>query len=103
MELYFKDLISDDASLEKLVDDLAIGADDFAQSLGLGISEQSRQHVASCVDRLKASCERLKQNAVAGAHATDKMVRENPYWSLGIAAAVALSVGWWLGGRKRGS
>jgi ElaB protein len=100
MELYFKDLISDDASLEKLVDDLAIGADHFAQSVGAGISEQSRREVANCLDRLKESCDRLKENAIAGAHATDKIVRENPYWSLGIVAAAALVVGWKLGGRK---
>src|SRR6185295_12048812 len=71
MELYFKDLISDDASLEKLVDDLALGAEDFAQSIEAGISEQTRREVASRVNRFKESCDRLKENAVAGAHATD--------------------------------
>ena len=101
MELYFKDLISSEASLEKLAEDLTLGADDFAQSIGAGMSDQSREHVESCLDRLKGSCDRLKENAVAGAHATDRIVRENPYWTVGIAAAAALGIGWWLGGRRR--
>src|SRR4051794_40157168 len=102
MELYFKDLISDEASLEKLAEDLTLGADHFAQSIGAGMSEQSRREVASRLDRLKDSCDRLKENAVAGAQATDRLLRENPYWTVGIVAAGALLVGWKLGGRKRG-
>ena len=43
MEVYFKQLISKDASLDKLVDDLervVQGADDFAKSLGDKLAER---------------------------------------------------------------
>ena len=103
MELYFKDLISNDASLDKLVDDLTLGADQFVEHIGASISEQSRREVAGKLNRLKESCERLKENAIAGAHATDKLLREHPYWTVGIMAGTALAIGWWLGGRKRAS
>ena len=92
MEVYFKDLISKEASLDKLVDDLAQEADDFAQTIGAGMSEESRREVAHRADRLKQSCRRLKENAVAGVQATDRLVRRNPYASLGLAAVLGLLV-----------
>jgi ElaB protein len=96
MELYFKNLISDDASLEKLVDDLTEvvqGADHFAHTVADRLSEQSRREMAARLSRLKESCCRLAENAVQGAEATDKLVRENVYASLGIAALAGLIAG----------
>lgn len=96
MELYFKDLISKEASLEKLVDDLARvvqGADDIAKAVGQNLSEESREEVATRLDRLKASCRRLAEQAVSGGRATDRLVRRHPYSSLGIVFAAGLLVG----------
>lgn len=104
MELYFKDLISSEASLEKLVEDLSDvvqqEAHDFAQTVGHGMPDQWRIEIERRLDRLRESCRRLKENTIAGVQATDKIVRKNPYWSLGVVAAAALAVGWTLGARK---
>ena len=96
MELYFKDLISEDATLEKLVDDLSLvvqGADDFASALEGQLPEESRLEVTSRLNRLKARCERLRHQAIAGAQATDKLLRKHPYLSLTLLFATGLFVG----------
>ena len=96
MELYFKDLISEEASLEKLVDDLALvvhGADDLVKAVGASLPEESREEVASRLNRLKESCRRLRDQANAGARATDKFLRRNPYSFLGVTFALGFLLG----------
>jgi ElaB/YqjD/DUF883 family membrane-anchored ribosome-binding protein len=96
MEVYFKDLISEDASLEKLVDDLSRvvqGADDFAKAIGEEVPEHTRREVAGKLDHLKARCQSLKNQAMAGAKATDKIVRTNPYASLAVIFGLGLFLG----------
>jgi ElaB/YqjD/DUF883 family membrane-anchored ribosome-binding protein len=96
MELYYKDLISEDASLEKLVDDLMLvvqGANEFAEAAGANLTNIKREEIRTRLERLKESCRRIKEQAVAGAVATDKVLREHPYSSLGIAFACGLLAG----------
>ncbi len=96
MELYYKDLISEDSSLEKLVDDLMLvvqGADAFVEAAGGNLVGRQRDEIVSRLARLKESCRRVKQQAVAGALATDKLLRQYPYSSVGFAFAVGLLAG----------
>ena len=96
MELYYKDLISKDASLEKLVDDLMLlvqGANEFAEAAGAGLPAQPKEEVTSQLRQLKESCRRLQQHALDRAKATDKFVRKYPYSSLGIAFGLGLLAG----------
>jgi ElaB/YqjD/DUF883 family membrane-anchored ribosome-binding protein len=96
MELYYKDLISEDASLERLVDDLMLvvqGANEFAEAAGANLTQLKREEIHTHLQRLKESCRRIKEQAVAGAVATDKVLREHPYSSLGIAFACGLLTG----------
>jgi ElaB/YqjD/DUF883 family membrane-anchored ribosome-binding protein len=96
MEVYFKDLISEDASLEKLVDDLSRvvqGADDYARAIGANVSEQAREEVVDRLKSLKQRCQEVKSHAMAGARATDRMLRAHPYSSLAILFAAGLIVG----------
>jgi ElaB/YqjD/DUF883 family membrane-anchored ribosome-binding protein len=96
MELYYKDLISEDASLERLVDDLMLvvqGANEFAEAAGANLPQIKREEIQTHLQRLKESCRRIKEQAVAGAVATDKVLRQHPYSSLGIAFAFGLLTG----------
>ena len=96
MEVYFKELISKEASLDKLVDDLervVQGADDLAQSLGDKLAE--RPEIRQRLERLKDGCQRINQEIVEGAQATDRLVRRNPYPFIGAAVLVGL----WAGSR----
>jgi ElaB/YqjD/DUF883 family membrane-anchored ribosome-binding protein len=93
MELYYKDLISEEASLEKLVDDLMLlvqGADAFAKAAGVDLSDQPTAEIASRLERLKASCLRVKEQARTGMVAMDKLVRQHPYSAVGFAFGLGI-------------
>jgi ElaB/YqjD/DUF883 family membrane-anchored ribosome-binding protein len=106
MELYYKDLISKDASLDKLVEDLnrvVQGADEWAQKAGLDQKNPETREILSRLERLKENCRRVKEQAVAGAQATDKMMRRHPYSSAGIAFGLGLILaGAWCFYRSQG-
>ncbi|HTL55835.1 MAG TPA: hypothetical protein VL361_09155 [Candidatus Limnocylindrales bacterium] len=88
MELYYKDLISEEASLERLVDDLMLvvqGADQFSDP---ALSGPQKEAITSRLQQLKAHCTRLKEHAITTAHATDKALRHHPYSSIGLAFAL---------------
>jgi ElaB/YqjD/DUF883 family membrane-anchored ribosome-binding protein len=100
MELYFKELISEEASLEKLVDDLervVQGADDFAKAIGVELSAGARSDVARRLQRLKAGCEQIKSRIISRARATDRLVRKNPYAFVAAAVLAGTVVGVKLG------
>ena len=105
MEVYYKELISEEGSLDKLIDELTRvvqGADELAEAARAHLPQEATRQIGTCLDHLKESCNRLKEHALAGAAATDKIVRRYPYSSLGIAFAlgvVAASIFYW--GRDR--
>ncbi len=96
MELYFKDLISEEASLEKLVDDLMLvvqGAQDLAEAAGANLPPHQQHEIKHRLERLKASCRNLKTHAVSSALAVNKVLHQYPYSSAGFAFASGLLLG----------
>jgi ElaB/YqjD/DUF883 family membrane-anchored ribosome-binding protein len=101
MEVYFKELISKESSLSKLVDDLervVQGADDLAQSLGTTLAE--RPDIADRLRRLKDGCLRIKEEIIESAQATDRFVRTNPYPFIAGAALLGILAGFHFSRRK---
>jgi ElaB/YqjD/DUF883 family membrane-anchored ribosome-binding protein len=101
MELYYKDLISEEASLEKLVDDLLLvvqGVEEFAQTAGVEVGQ--RAEITGRLAHLKDRCRRLKQQAADTARATDKVLRKYPYSAVGFAFAIGIVAGAFMGRRK---
>jgi ElaB/YqjD/DUF883 family membrane-anchored ribosome-binding protein len=95
MELYYKDLISKDASLEQLVDNLTLmvqGADELAQATGSGVPEEHKVEIATRLARLKHRCNQIKKQAISSALATDKLIRQYPYSFAGFAFAAGLLI-----------
>jgi len=93
MELYYRDLISEEASLEKLVDDLMLvvqGANDFAEAAGAHLPYSRQQEIQTRLQRLKEGCQRIRNQAVSTARATDKLLRRYPYSAFGFAFACGL-------------
>jgi ElaB/YqjD/DUF883 family membrane-anchored ribosome-binding protein len=104
MELYYKDLISEDATLEKLVDDLMLvvqGADELAQAAGTGLGEFDKEEITSGLQRIKSGYQHLRQHAVVGALAADKLMRRYPYSTAGLAFALGLLAGRYLNREHR--
>jgi ElaB/YqjD/DUF883 family membrane-anchored ribosome-binding protein len=112
MEVYYKDLISEEASLEKLVDDLlqvVQGADEFAQAASAHLPGEHKQELATRLERLKEGCQRIREHVVESAVQTDKVLRRNPYsmaavaFALGALAGVLACRQGWLGGKRKTS
>ncbi len=102
MELYYKDLISEEASLEKLVDDMlnvVQGVGELTAAAGTTLQDSQKEELTSRLQRLKEGCVRIRDQAVSHARATDKIVRQNPYKFAGIAFALGLLAGV-LAGRR---
>ena len=106
MEVYFKNLTSEEVSIEKLVEDLAMLAndvEDFVRVSGAGLAEDSREQLMTALQRIKTRCESLKGHALAGAKATDRAIRRHPYPSLGIVFAAGVVLGAAVFARRRRS
>src|SRR5262249_41060282 len=96
MEVYFKDLISAESSLEKLVDDISLvvqGVDDFARAVGENLPHEERDQILNRLNRLRQSCVRLKGQIIGGARATDRALRLHPYSAISMAFALGCLIG----------
>lgn len=88
MEVYFDNLTDKNASLDKLAEDvssLVQDAEELVQASGAKLSPRSRAQLENTLERVKSRGERIKQQALAGARATDRIIRQHPYQSLGVA------------------
>lgn len=61
---------------------------------------EARNRLSAAIDKGKEAFEVVQQRAIAGAKATDLVIRENPYKALGIALGTGLLVGYLLARRR---
>jgi len=54
----------------------------------------ARERLLAAVESAKECCKNLEAKAVEGAKATDKVIREHPYQSIGIAFGIGLLAGY---------
>lgn len=84
------------ATLSSNLKDVLRDADDLMQATGGQTGEKLnaiRSRLASAMESAKATCHRLEEKTVAAAKATDRVIRDHPYESLGIAFGVGLLIG----------
>ena len=60
----------------------------------------ARERVASALEAAKETYAEAQKSAVAGAKATDKLVRDHPYHAIGIAFGAGALIGLLLGRRN---
>jgi ElaB/YqjD/DUF883 family membrane-anchored ribosome-binding protein len=86
-------------STEKLLQDLKAVVRDGEALLKAGVQDLSergmaaRERLAAALEIAKDTQRRLQEKAVAGAQATDRIIREHPYQSIGIAFGVGMLIG----------
>lgn len=86
-------------SREKLVEDLRVLIHDAEQLLKSGASEagekaaELRAKLQESLSKAKETCRRLEDHAVAGARAADRVIRDHPYESMGVAFALGVLLG----------
>ena len=62
-------------------------------------AKEARDRLVAALESTRATCVRLEEKAVTSAKAADRVVRDYPYHSLGVAFGVGLLIGL-LVGRK---
>ena len=88
-----------EGTTEKLLEDVKQVVRDGEELLKAGAGELSekgkaaRARLASALESAKETGRRLQERTIAGAKATDKVIREHPYQSIGIAFGVGLLIG----------
>ncbi len=91
---------------EKVKEDLRVlvhDAEDLLKATAGDLSEKAkaaRSRLATALESAKVTCTRLEEKTVAAAKATDRVVREHPYQSLGVAFGVGVLLGVLLARRK---
>ena len=90
---------STEATREKVVADfktLMHDAEDLMKATADDLGEKAkdaRERLKVALDKAKDSCTGLEEKAAASARATDKVIREHPYQSLGVAFGVGVLIG----------
>ncbi len=86
-------------STEKVMNDLRALVRDGEDLLKAGAGElgtrgqELRARLQATIEKAKATCQGLEERAIAGAKAADKVIREHPYQSVGVAFGVGLLIG----------
>ena len=88
-----------EVSTDKLVTDLKHVVRDSEELLkaSAGVvgdkAHEMRERLTRTLETAKATCRRLEEKAIEGAKATDKVIREHPYQSIGAAFGIGLLIG----------
>ena len=86
-------------STERLLSDLKAVVRDGEELLKAGAQElgergmMARERLATALEMAKDTARKLQEQARVSAQATDRLIRENPYQSVGIAFGVGMLLG----------
>ena len=78
--------------LKHVVQDAEKMLETTASQTGESMSEV-RGRLAAAIESAKATCQRLEEKTVAAAKATDRVIRDHPYESIGVAFGLGLLIG----------
>ena len=101
METHFEsmDKTVGEVSREKVMSDLKVLVHDAEELMKVTASDlgekarEARVRLAATLDSAKATCKRLEEKTIATAKAADKVIRDHPYQTMGIAFGVGLLIG----------
>ena len=71
-------------------------AENFVRETGHGLSEKAREaraRLAASLASAKAGLQKVNEKAIEGAKATDRVIRANPYQSIGVAFGIGILIG----------
>ncbi len=94
-------LTNNDHDVGTLIEDARALIAATAEVAGDKIAE-ARHRLANAVEGSRRAYERVKTKTIAGAKATDVMVREHPYRAIGVALGFGLLCGFLLRRRLSG-
>ena len=83
----------------KLAEDLKLVAEDAEELIAAAGGElaektqEIRDRLKVVLEDAKKTCAQLEDQAAVGFRTTDRVIRENPYYSIGIALSAGLLIG----------
>ena len=86
-------------SMSKLVQDFKVVMHDAESLLKASAGElgerarEARVRLAASLESARANFQKVEERAVEGARATDRVIREHPYQSIGVAFGIGLLIG----------
>jgi len=92
-------MATNEVSTEKLVTDLkrvVRDSEELLQASAGAVGDKAhelRERLARTLESAREACRRLEDKAIEGAKATDKVIREHPYESIGVAFGIGLLIG----------
>jgi ElaB/YqjD/DUF883 family membrane-anchored ribosome-binding protein len=93
------EMMEQEVNMQKLIADFKVVLNDAEAMLKATAGElgekarEARVRLAASLDSARAGMHRVEEKALASARATDKLIRDHPYQSLGIAFASGLLLG----------
>jgi ElaB/YqjD/DUF883 family membrane-anchored ribosome-binding protein len=100
METHFDSMQSEtEISREKIKEDLRTLMHDAEALLKATASDMSdkardaRARLGEALEKAKVTCQKMEEKTIAAAKATDKVIREHPYQSIGVAFGIGLLIG----------
>jgi ElaB/YqjD/DUF883 family membrane-anchored ribosome-binding protein len=96
METYFQNMAVEEGSKDKLIRDLNIlmrDAEELIKITGKDLSEKSKEQLIVALERFKTTCRKVEAEAASAARATDRIIRDHPHESVGVAFGVGLLIG----------
>jgi ElaB/YqjD/DUF883 family membrane-anchored ribosome-binding protein len=101
METHFETMepAENEVTRQKLVSDLKVvvhDAEELMKATASDLGEKAREarvKLAATLETVKANCKKLEEKTIATAKAADRVIREHPYQSIGIAFGVGLLIG----------
>jgi len=89
----------DRVTRQKLMQDLKVvvhDAEELMKATASDLGEKARDarvKLAATLESAKASCKKLEEKTIATAKAADRVIRDHPYQTIGIAFGVGLLIG----------
>lgn len=96
MEIFFKNITPEEGTSEKLLHDLRTLKDDTEElfrATGNKIAEKSKEKFLTAVDKARAACHEVHDQAVSGFDATEEVIHRYPFSAIGVAFGLGLLIG----------
>ena len=87
---------ANELSTDRLVTDLkrvVRDSEELLQATAGAVGDKARERLTDALASAKRTCHRLEEKAIVGAKVADRVVREHPYQSIGVAVGVGMLLG----------
>lgn len=96
METFFKNITAEEGTKAKFTQDLMTlihDAEEMVKATGGSLAEKSKDELMAALTRLKSTCRRVEEHAIASSLRTARLIGDHPYSAVSIAFAAGVILG----------